>query len=35
MQGLTRRMRAALRESRFPEFVRSFVDGHYPQVRLL
>ena len=32
LQGLTRRMRKALHEGQFPEFVCSFVDGHYPQV---
>ena len=32
MQALTRRMREALREQRFPKFVLDFVQGQYPQV---
>ncbi len=32
MQRLTRNMRAAIREQRFPEFVRTFIQRQYPKV---
>ena len=31
-QALTRRMRAAIAEGSFPDFVRRFVRSHYPEV---
>lgn len=31
LQGLTRRIRAAIKEQRFPEFVRAYVAGLYPK----
>lgn len=30
-QQLTKQMRAAITEQRFPAFVRNFVHGHYPE----
>lgn len=30
MQGLTRRLRAAIKEQRLPDFVRGFVAGMFP-----
>lgn len=30
LQGLTRRLRAAIKQQRLPEFVRGFVRGLYP-----
>ena len=34
-QLLTSRMRAALTQGSFPDFVRGFVRGHYPQVSVV
>lgn len=35
VQRLTRDMRSAIKEGRYPEYVRTFVYQHYPRVRVL